>query len=330
MAYYQYDWLRTRLPAAGSYFSTSDVLDAGGERLRTAPGIPGNGFLRGPDIEAKDSGQGGLGLKTTVGDFDLGLYAVRFHAKTPVLYLRPGVVTGVPTAAVGQYQLVFPEGIRAFGLSATTTVGQVNYAAEVSVRRGTPLTTNAQVVPTGGDNDGDPRYAIGNSLHANFSLIWTMPRLPISPEPSLQLEVAFNQKTSCDRNCTPSAANSNRPTGALDPNASRNAGAIRVAFAAPQRDVADGLDLTPSVSVGYARGRSSVVVLGPDKGGDVTLTLAANYLAVWDFSLAYTNFYGTTNTTTYASTNAQLNGTNTYAQAMRDRSFVSLSVRRAF
>ena len=71
MGYYQYEWERTRLPAAGSYFSAGDFLFDGGERIRVAPGVP-NGIARGPDIEAKDSGQFGLGLRTRLSDFDIG------------------------------------------------------------------------------------------------------------------------------------------------------------------------------------------------------------------------------------------------------------------
>lgn len=330
MGYYQYEWERTRLPAVGSYFSAADFLDAGGERIRVAPGVPGNGLARGADINAKDSGQYGLGLRTQLGEFDVGVYATRYHAKTPVAYSRVPAPTGIPGAGVGRYQLVFPEGIRAFGVSATTTVGPVNYAAEVSMRRGTPLISNSQTVTGVADNNDHPFYAIGNSAHANLSMIWTMPRSFLSDEPSLSMEVAYNQLTSCTRNCTPAAAGAFRDKGALDPGTDRSAAAVRAAFSAPHRNVMDGLDLTPSISVGYNHGKSPVVVFGPDKGGDVTLTLTGNYLTVWDFSLGYTHFYGKENTASYASTNSAINGTNTYAQTLKDRNFVSLSVRRTF
>jgi Protein of unknown function (DUF1302) len=330
MGYYQYEWERTRLPAAGSYFSAADFLFDGGERIRVAPGVP-NGIARGPDIEAKDSGQFGLALRTRLSDFDLGAYATRFHAKTPVIYARPGV-GGVPGAMIGQYQEVFPEGIKSFGVSGTTTVNTVNVAAEVSVRRGTPLTSDPQTVigPTLADNNDNPLYAIGNSAHANFSLIWSMPRFFLSAEPSLTMEVAYNQMTSCTRNCTPTAAGGFRANGALDPGADRRAAAVRAAFAAPQRNVTDGLDLTPSISVGYNHGKSPVVQLGPDNGGDYTLTLAGNYVTVWDFSLAYTGYYGKANTATYGSTDPKVNGNYTYAQSLKDRNFLSVWVRRTF
>ena len=330
MGYYQYEWDRTRLPAVGSYFSAADFLDAGGERIRVAPGVPGNGLARGADINAKDSGQFGLGLRTHVGEFDVGVYATRYHAKTPVLYSRVPAPTGIPGAGVGRYQLLFPEGIRAFGVSATTTVGSLNYAAEVSVRRGTPLTSNPQTVTGVADNNDHPFYAIGNSAHANLSMIWTMPRSFLSDEPSLTMEVAYNQLTSCTRNCTPTAAGAFRANGALDPGVDRRAAAVRAAFSAPQRNVMDGLDLTPSISVGYNHGKSPVVVFGPDKGGDVTLTLGGNYLSVWDFTLGYTHFYGKANTATFASSSPTVNGNYTFAQTLKDRNFVSLSLRRTF
>ncbi len=330
MGYYQYEWESTRLPAVGSYFSVVDHVGAGAERIRVVPGVPGNGLAHGVDIKAKDSGQFGLGLRTHLGEFDLGAYATRYHAKTPVAYSRVPLPTGIVGAGLGQYQLLFPEGIKAFGLSATTTVGAINYAAEVSVRRGTPLTSNPQAVTGVADNNDHPFYAIGNTAHVNLSMIWAMPRFFLSNEPSLNMEVAYNQLTSCTRNCTPTAANAFRSKGALDPGTDRSAAAVRVAFAAPQRDVVDGLDLTPSISVGYNSGKSPVVVFGPDKGGDVTLTLAGNYLTVWDFSLGYTYFYGKENTAAYSSTNPAINGTNTYAQTLKDRNFISLSVRRTF
>ena len=329
MGYYQYEWKPTRLPGAGSYFSPADFLGAGGERIRVAPGVPGNGLARAADLNAKNSGQFGLGLRTQLGEVDVGVFATRFHAKTPVFYSRAGG-TFLPPAGIGTYQAVFPEGIRAFGVSASTSSGSVNYAGEVSVRRGTPLTSNPQAVTGVANNNSNPFYAIGNSAHANFSMLWTMPRSFISNEPSLSMEVAYNQLTSCTRNCTPAAGGLFRANGALDPGVDRSAAAVRAAFSAPQRNVMDGLDLTPSLSVGYNRGKSPVVIFGPDRGGDATFTLTGNYLTVWDFSLAYTHYYGKENTATYASTNPALNGTYTFGQSLKDRNFVTLSLRRTF
>nr|WP_295768294.1 DUF1302 family protein [Rhodoferax sp.] len=332
MGYYQYEWKATRLPGAGSYFSVADFLGAGGERIKIVPGVLGNGLGRATDMNASDDGQYGLAIRSHLGEFDVGAYATRFHAKTPVLYSRSAVPPNFASpAGFGQYQAVFPEGIQAYGVSATTTSGTVNYAGEISVRRGTPLTSDPQAV-TGllANNNDNPFYAIGDTAHANFSLIWTMPRSFLSDEPSLSMEVAYNQLTSCNRNCTPAAPGGFRANGALDPGADNSAAAVRLAIAAPRRNVVDGLDLTPSISVGYSVGKSPVVTLGPDRGGDITFSLGGNYLTVWDFSLAFTHYYGQTNTAVYSSIDPKVNGNYTFAQSLQDRDFISLSLRRTF
>lgn len=319
MGYYQYDWEATRLPAAGSYFSGNDFIGDGGERIRFAPGLPGVGLSRGQDIKAKDNGQFGLGLRTQLGDWEFGAYAIRYHAKTPVVYSRTQR-TAVPGAGFGTYQLVYPEDIKAFGVSATTTVDTVNFAGELSVRRDTPLTSLPQEAGTSGaDNNNHALYAIGNSAHANVSMIWSMPRNFMSDEPSLSMEVAYNQLTSCTSNCS-----------AMDPGLDRRAAAVRALYAIPRRNVLDGLDITPSFTVGYNHGKSPVVIMGPNNGGDMTFTLAGNYLTVWDFTMAYTHYYGGENTATYASTDPSVNGTYTFAQNLKDRDFVSVSLRRTF
>lgn len=319
MGYYQYDWEATRLPAAGSYFSGTDFIGDGGERIRFAPGLPGVGLSRGQDIKAKDNGQFGLGLRTQLGDWEFGAYAIRYHAKTPVVYSRTQR-TAVPGAGFGTYQLVYPEDIKAFGVSATTTVDTVNFAGELSVRRDTPLTSLPQEAGTSeADNNNHALYAIGNSAHANVSMIWSMPRNFMSDEPSLSMEVAYNQLTSCTSNCS-----------AMDPGLDRRAAAVRALYAIPRRNVLDGLDITPSFTVGYNHGKSPVVIMGPNNGGDMTFTLAGNYLTVWDFTMAYTHYYGGENTATYASTDPSANGTYTFAQTLKDRDFVSVSLRRTF
>ncbi|WP_297838163.1 DUF1302 family protein [Pseudomonas sp.] len=318
IGYYQYDWEATRLPAAGSYFSANDFLGEGGERILFAPGVP-NGLARASDIKGSDHGQYGLGLRSQLGEWGLGLYAIRYNAKTPTLYSRPGP-TGIPGAEAGFYQWVYPEDVKAFGVSATTTVGSVNYAGEISVRRDTPLTSLPVAVGTAeADNNHHTFYAIGNTAHANVNMIWTMPRNFMSDEPSFSMEVAYNQLTSCTSNCS-----------AMDPGLDRRAEAMRFLYAIPQRNVMDGLDLTPSVTAGYNHGKSPVVIMGPNKGGDMTFMLAGNYLTVWDFTMAYTHYYGAEDTGTYSSTNPSLNGTYTFAQTLKDRDFVSVSLKRTF
>ncbi|MGE4341285.1 MAG: DUF1302 domain-containing protein [Pigmentiphaga sp.] len=90
-AYYQFKWEKDRLPAAGSYFSSVDILDEGGEQTLLGPGMA---LSRGQDAHPKNSGQGGVQFKYSPegGDTDYGLYAVRWHAKSPIT--QPDFATG--------------------------------------------------------------------------------------------------------------------------------------------------------------------------------------------------------------------------------------------
>nr|ADB81395.1 unknown [Pseudomonas sp. 1-7] len=150
-AYYQYRWEEARLPAAGSYFSYADFLDEGGETFIIGPGLA---LRRGKDIDPSNSGQYGFQVKMKFGEFEYGLYAARYHDKFPQSYLRPGE---------GDYALVYGEGIRTFGASISTLIGETNVAAETSIRRNTPLAaTGNVVVDVNGNGDGDhnPLYPV--------------------------------------------------------------------------------------------------------------------------------------------------------------------------
>jgi hypothetical protein len=333
--YYQYQWKKSRLSSVGSYFSNTDVVDAGGERVIVGnPIVAGGGpaaFFRSVDESAKNTGQLGLALRLHAAGVDYGIYALQWHSKSPVVYLKPSSITPADGPAVvtnpssfdpargeiGQYYLVYPENIRSYGVSASTGVGEATVSAELSIRRNTPLVSNAQTVLAGlsADNDKNPLYAIGNSLHAQASFAWSMPPNVIARSASFLGEVAFNRRTTIKKN-----------QQALDPNSTIDAVALRLVYEPAYRQVAPGLDMTVPVGLGYSpRGRSSVVSsFAVDKGGDITIGLTANYLETWRASLLYTHYYGRVAPATDAERHYS------YAQSLGDRDFISFSLRTTF
>ena len=316
-AYYQFRWEKLRLPAVGSYFSAVDMVPAEGSERLFIPAFPGAAFFHGADMKAKDSGQGGLQVRFRVGDVDYGVYAIRYHDKAPQTYLRPGAGFNPATGQLGQYVLVYPEDIGAYGASATTTVGNVNFAAEVSIRRATPLASDAQTDPlAAGNNNGNPLYAVGNSAHAQLSWIASLGPNFISHEADLVGEIAWNRATSVTRNAS-----------ALNPNASRDATNIRVVYEPKYRQVMPGLDLSVPIGVGYGlSGNSSVVSSFYGKGvGDLSIGLSGAYLDAWRFGLNYTHFCGPE-----GSFLDSAGGHVSYKQSLKDRDFVSLTVYRTF
>lgn len=325
-AYYQFAWEENRIPAVGSYFSTSDVVGEGGERLIVGGPIGPNqqplAFFHGKDIKADDKGQYGLSLRFSPEDWntDFGLYAIRYHAKDPMIYTRanPGGPNPL-TGQLGEYQLVYAEGIRAFGASFSTSVGDANVAGEVSVRRNTPLVSVSQANPTGlGDNDSHALYAVGNSLHAQLSSLYSFNSNGIWDSASLAGEVAWHRRTSITKNAA-----------ALDPSSERDAWGLRMSFTPNFFQVYPGVDLSVPLGLGYnPQGRSSVISkfnngVG-DKGGDVSIGLQLEYLQTWKAGLNYTHYIGGSDNF-LDSRNA-----NTYGQPLKDRDFIAFTVQRSF
>lgn len=317
--YYQLDWKRTRIPAAGSYFSTLDFMDVGGERIFVGPGMS---FNRGADVQASEHGQGGLQarFRPQGSDVEYGFYAARYHDKTPQLYLTPGAGFNPATGQVGQYRLVYPEGIKTLGASFSTLIGDANIAGELSYRDNMPLVSNAQIDPTGtADNGARALYAIGKSAHLNLSAIYGLGKSAVFDNAILTAELGMNRLLSVTRN-----------PGALDPNTARDAWGARMIFEPNYYQVAAGLDLAVPIGLGYNFGGNSAVVGafngGPDKGGDLSIGVKGTYLGTTKFALNYTRFLGSAKTTLDPARGNQFN----FGQALKDRDYLSLSLQHSF
>jgi hypothetical protein len=206
---------------------------------------------------------------------------------------------------------VYPEDINAYGLSATTTVGEYNLAGEVSIRTNAPLVSHPTLTFVTGSTGG---YARGTTLHANFNWLATLGRSLIANEATLLGEIAANYTQKVREN-----------PAAIEVNARRAGLATRLVYEPMYRQVVRGLDVGVPVGIGYTpMGKSSAGgVLGPHRGGDMSIGLNGTYLAVWKFSLNYTHFYGGEGPFT-------LNNNQTFRQTMKDRDFISLSVQTTF
>lgn len=314
--YYQAEWRRSRLPAAGSYFSFADFVDAGGESIFLGPGAY---VLRGKDIQASNSGQGGLQVRFKAGDSEYGFYAANFHDKMPQFYLRPGV--NVRNGSAGDYVQVWGENIRTVGASFSTLVSETNVAGELSFRDNMPLVASGNTVITDARADGDKHAAFpkGRTAHLNLSAISVFGGGPLWDGGSFVGELAFNHRLSITDN--PSQ---------LDPKATRGAGALQFVFQPEYFQVLPGLDLQVPLGVSFGMfGRSSVngVLFPSEHGGNVSIGIKGDYQKTWQAGLTFTHYYGPSGAVILPTTGApQLS----YANFHGDRDFVSLSIQRTF
>ena len=322
--YYQLEWEENRIPSVGSYFSAADVLE-GSERFLLGPVDPttriGPALYRTSDIEASDSGQFGAQLRwrPEFMDVEVGLYAARYHDKSPQFYLTPGANANPAAGKLGEYQLVYAEDIDVYGVSFSTQIGDANVAGEFSTRRNTPLVSDPQFTTpgSGADNSSNPAYAVGNSVHAQLSTIYIATRNDFWHSANFLGEIAWNRRTSIDEN-----------SQAVAENSSRDAWALRFVFEPSWYRVTSGLDLSVPMGLGYsAEGNSSVVAQfnpGGEKGGDVNIGVKGLYNQVWRFGLNYTHFFGSEGTALNSA------GQFSFKQSLADRDFVAAYIQRTF
>ena len=321
-AYYQFRFKSNRLPAVGSYFSSSDIAVDGAENLLLPTGLAS----READQKPSNSGQFGLQAKWSLGDTDLGVYAIRFHDKSFQQVSRLGLAPAPFGILPTSYYLTYNEATTAQGVSASRSFGSINVAAEASVRQNQALASAGHAVdftiipfipgPVNTNNSTNPGYAVGKTAHINVSTLWSLEPSALWREANFVGEIAWNRRLSCDVNCA-----------ALDPNATRNAVSMRAVFEPSYRQVLPGLDLSLPIGLGYTpKGSRSSLGPGfpPESGGDFTLGLNGVYEQKWRFSLAYTHYFGK------AGTLLDANQSFSYQQTLRDRDFLALSVRRSF
>jgi len=328
-AYYQFKWRDSKIPGVGSYLSTSDYVGPGNEFYIATPSA--NGSTPNADKKPKDTGQFGVQLLASPGDGDwqFGFYGARYHAKTPTAMYNEAFIVAGPNTIPTQYRWMYAQNVKTAGASATTSIGNINVAAEGSVRWNAPLNSDPQanIGATGtgtgaGDNASNPLYAVGRTGHLNLSAITVLEPSSMWDGGSVVGEYAFNRTMSVTRN-----------RGALDTNTTSNASSLRVLFSPAYFQVLPGLDLEVPMGIGYNfAGRSSAVANfngGASNAGDFRLGLKGTYQSDWEFGINYIGYFGKTGTyleTLTTTQGAQLS----FDQALKDRDFVTLNVKRAF
>lgn len=167
--FYQAKYRKTRLEPRGTFFSTNDFVSPGGDaayigfgrrRDQNQPLVPPTGATaaiaqvwapRLPDRDPSDSGQYGAAARIflkEVNDTEVGLYAVNYHSRTPLVSAIRGTTTQSLNVAAGggsaRYFAEFPEDIRLYGVSFSTS-GPMGIAlqGEYSHRTNLPLQLSA-------------------------------------------------------------------------------------------------------------------------------------------------------------------------------------------
>ncbi|EJF71644.1 DUF1302 domain-containing protein [Pseudomonas sp. SDT2931_S440] len=208
-AFYQLEWDQTVTDNCGTFFSQPDVVSDGcNNNLRvlnkrsTIPGaalptlnalgvdVNNEGVLvrRGPDRDARDSGQFGVAMHYNFEplDTEFGAYFMNYHSRAPIFsaqgapasaYTRPlgplGALRPLIVAGSSNYFIEYPEDIRLYGLSFSTTLptgtawsGELSYRPNAPVQLSTTDILYAGVTPIPGyGNASVLKGTPGQDLH---------------------------------------------------------------------------------------------------------------------------------------------------------------------
>ncbi|MBT2340802.1 MULTISPECIES: DUF1302 domain-containing protein [Pseudomonas] len=192
-AFYQLEWDQTVVDNCGTFFSQPDVIADGCTNnlrvlnKRSSVPLPGvvlpilqgqgvdineEGVLvrRGPDRDARDSGQWGASMKYMFEplDTEFGAYFMNYHSRAPIFSAQGAAqqfYTAGPIAALrplivagnSNYFVEYPEDIRLYGLSFSTTLptgtawsGELSYRPNAPVQLSTTDILFAGVTPLPG------------------------------------------------------------------------------------------------------------------------------------------------------------------------------------
>jgi hypothetical protein len=275
--YYQFQWEPDYLEAVGGYFSSTDILDAGGQRLLFAPGF---GALRAKNLSPpSQNGQFGGSMQLQLGNDDIGFYGLRYDAKAPTLYLNESNLT---------YQLVYPRDIWIEGAALSTTVGPANVAGEWSFRQHMPLTDQIGYVTaaTPANANGNPLYPVGDTMAGQVSAIYVSPSLKFDPGGiSVDGEIGFNHVLSYTENKATISAG--RSSTAAD---------MQGVITPTYYDVYPNLVLTFPIGLAYnLYGRSMIDATENHGTGSVNFGVTATYKVRWIASVTFNDYIGAPN-----------------------------------
>jgi hypothetical protein len=284
-AYAQLEYRQSRFDTVAAYANGVALLGGASEAaLDTA--LPPEAFARLTYRAERRPGspdQLGAALRWQDDDVQWGVYALRFDAKVPVLYLHPPDELG-PAHPGGTYDLVIPRDIELYGASVGGPVGDATAGAEISARRNMPLATGGIVVPATVPAGTDPLlHPAGDTLQGQASWTVVTGALPGIPDAVAWTgEVAGNGLLDVTAN-----------PGRRMPDRTRWAAAIRTVVEPRFFQILPRLDLTVPIGLGYNfLGRSPIDPMMTRGSGDIDVGLTARIDEVWRVTVGATHYFG--------------------------------------
>jgi hypothetical protein len=304
-ANYYAEWDPHRLPEGGTYLGGADLSFLGGTNYLGYPVV--GDLSSGPNRKPGNTGSWGVmtKIKSDLVGGDVGFYYRRFDDRYPTM-------VGGPSYMYNAYA----EDVKLYGVSLSRLVGSVSVGAEISRREGTALASNG----TG--------LAKGNTWHALVNAIAYFGKTPLYHSAPLTMELNYVRLDEVSKS-TEGFFNHEKhgcTAGIKAGCATDDAFGLNIAFTPTWFQVVPGVDMT--MPINYSRGLkgNSVTPMGPgENAGAWSVGMGLEVINKYIVNLSYNDYFGG-----YGVTNGVWNGTANGSGVLRDRGWVSLTLKTTF
>ncbi|HTJ05235.1 MAG TPA: DUF1302 domain-containing protein, partial [Caldimonas sp.] len=320
---YLLEWEPARYPEGGTYLGPVDFVFNGPDRqfLSQAAGFA----TRGPAFEPRQSGEFGLSARWTPAWLDgtMGFYYRDFADKLPqVLLTQRGVNTS-------QYNLVYADNIKLYGVSVAKNIAGVSTSAELSYRENTPLASQTLGFAPGVPGKGETNGARGDTWHAVVNAVGTVAKTPVFDAASWVAELSASRWVTVRSGANLFNAVGFAPcTGKdkWDGCVTKNYAGIGIGFSPTWFQVFPGVDLQAPIAYAIGlSGNAATTFGGNEHLGNYTIGVSADVQQKYRFDLKYIDFVGH-----YKDNGTAVTSTNGLTTFLKDRGFLSLTFKTTF
>jgi hypothetical protein len=310
---YMLEWEAFRLPEAGSFLGTTDMLSLGGEGLILGPGVVAR---RAHDATPDDRGEWGVAARWSPSwakNGTIGFYYRNFADKLPQVFL---------TGGGANYHLAYGDNIDLYGLSFTQQIYGISVGAEISYRDNMPLVSDVTALAAM-PRDGSVPGARGKTWHGLVNLIGTRPANALWDSLGWSAELTWMHVDKVTDNAHLYKGRSGYD-GLDKPDDTYVALALNLNPTYFQ--VMNGVDMYLPFSVSYGvHGNAATTSAGNEGAGNYSLGVGLDVHSRYRFDLRYTDYLGRNKVNDAG--NRVYNGGNSL---LTDRGNVSLTFKTTF
>ena len=322
-AQYMLQWEAFRYPEGGTYLGPVDFAFNGPDRQFISGPL---GFAQnGGALKPPQRGEGGLSTRWSPEWLDgtMGFYWRNFADKLPqTLLTRVG-------PNISRYNLVYADNIDLYGLSFAKNIAGISVGSELSMRHNTPLNAQVLGIAPGLPGQGDTKGPRGDTLHALVNATGVVPKTAVFDAAVWAAELQWSQWTKVRSGGNLFNAVGFAPCAGKDKwdgCTTKNYVGTSIAFTPTWYQVFPSVDLSMPVSYAIGLSGNAATVFGGNEGlGNYSVGLAADVFQKYRIDLKYIDFVGR-----YKSNGSAVTSTNGLTTFLKDRGFVSLTVRTTF